>query len=238
MEIYNTAYDTGFDDGYGEGYNDGYIVSYKEARPIVIYETQPPKAQPAPVAETRRQQTPPVTRQESIPPALLSETWAQVAKPEALKAPPAAANNTPPAQPAPVAGTLTERPQTIVVNDTGLQTAQPVTVVDNLPSAYQPVWPAETRTQTIPAIPREVVVSPALPNPRNGRTYLLQVGAFASPDTAAAIARQLDSAGFRVAYESAGSMHRVFVRDIPSAMVYDTAQRLGAFGIEEVLVRE
>jgi hypothetical protein len=278
-EIFERAYDTGYDDGYDDGYFDGYSVIYQAAKPAVIPETK--TAQPAPVVETRQEQTQPV---------VVSDIWAQVAKPAELKAPVAAVKDTRTQQaqpapvqpipvqpvpvvetrqalPAPVFETRTQGPQTIVINEPWPQTVKPVVVVDNPPQtakpvmivdnppqavkpvmvvdnpplAYQPpIGAVETRAQATLAPPqiKEVVVTPGLPNPRNGKTYLLQVGAYATTDTAAAIARQLDSSGFKVAYESAGSMHRILIRDIPAAMVYDTAQSLGAFGIEEVWLRE
>jgi len=273
-EIFEHAYDTGYDDGYYDAY-----INYKEVQAAAARDARTQQAQPAPVVETRRQQAQPVveTRQEQPQSAVVSEIWAQVAKPAELKAPVVAVSNTKPAQPAPVVetrpvqpvpvfDTRTQTPQTIVINepwpqaakpavfvdnppqavkpvvavDNAPQAYQPVVLVDNVPQAYQPpVGAAEIRAQAAPAAQaKEVVVTPGLPNPRNGKTYLLQVGAFATPDSAAAIARQLDGSGFKVAYEAAGSMHRILVKDIPAAMVYDTAQSLGAFGIEEVWLRE
>jgi hypothetical protein len=265
---YDDGYFDGYYDGYiidsYQAAQPAPVVetSRQQAPPaIVINDTRAQQAKPvrAPVVETR---------QEQIPPAVASDIWAQVAKPAELKAPVAAApsvavNDTRPQQaqpaPAPVVETRTERTQTFVVNETGPQTAKPSVVIDNSsqqtfqpvmpvippvvienpPQTFQPVMPPEIRTQPAPFTQiKEVVVAPGLPNPNNGKTYFLQVGAYASTDAAAAIARQLVSSGFKVAYDPADSLHRILVRDVPAAMVYDTAQQLSAFGIEEVWLRE
>jgi hypothetical protein len=49
--------------------------------------------------------------------------------------------------------------------------------------------------------------------------------------------QQLRAAGFNVIGEQYGSMHRVLATDIPSAMVTQAVQRLGAIGIRQVWVR-
>jgi len=265
-EIFEEAYDTGYDDGYDDGYYDGYSIIYQmAAKPAPVVGTR--QQQPAPVVETRQQQTQPVVVNDIwaqvAKPAELKAPVAAVSN--TRPAPPAPVVETRQAQPVPVFDTRTQGSQTIVINepwpqtakptvvvdnlpqtakpavvlDNPPQTAQPVMVLDNSPQVLQPIRAVEIQPQAVLSVQsKEVVVSPALPNPRNGKTYLLQVGAFASSDTAAKIARQLDSSGFKVAYESAGSMHRILIKDIPAAMVYDTAQTLSAFGIEEVWLRE
>ena len=265
-EIFETAYDTGYDDGYYDGYSITFQaaqpVVVHETKPA-----RPAPAQPAAEAPRQPETQPSVSEiwAQVAKPAELKAPVAVVQ--ETRPAQPAPAQPVPFVDPrqmgAPPTGavfeTRTQTTQTFVINDTGPQTAKPVVVIDNASQqAAMPAMPAmpavvvdnspqvsppapvvETLTQAAPsARSKEVVVTPGLPNPKNGKTYLLQVGSYATTDTAAKIARQLDSSGFKVAYESAGSMHRILVKDIPAAMVYDTAQSLGIFGIEEVWLRE
>ena len=84
----------------------------------------------------------------------------------------------------------------------------------------------------------QVQVFPGLPNPSNGRTYNLQVGSFATPDSAALAALQIKNAGFYVSGEFSGGAYRVVVVNIPSAVVYLAVQRLASLGFSQIWVRE
>jgi len=188
------------------------------AKPVVIVDNSP--YQPVIAAETRPQATQPAQSAETQPQTAQPAQSVETRQQQALSDP--------------FADAWTEVTKSIVLNEPRPQAARPVVVVEQ-PS--QPAITVETRTQTVPVV-NDVLITPALPDPNSGKTYLLQVGAFTTTDTAAEIARELDSSGFKVAYENAGSLHRIFVRDVPAAMVYDTAQSLKAFGIEQVWVRE
>ncbi|MCL2008712.1 MAG: SPOR domain-containing protein [Treponema sp.] len=96
------------------------------------------------------------------------------------------------------------------------------------PQAAEPPLPVEI----------QVTITPGLPDPDNGRLYMLQVGSYTSLNAAENVAGMLISVGFRVVLEQAGINYRVLVMDIPSELVYAAAQRLGSLGITNIWVRE
>jgi cell division protein FtsN len=83
-----------------------------------------------------------------------------------------------------------------------------------------------------------VQIKPGIPDKNSGKIYKLQVGAFSSIDTATAVYQQVRAAGFDGVLEQAGTWYRVLATGISAANVYAAAQRLGAVGFKEVLVRE
>jgi cell division septation protein DedD len=77
-----------------------------------------------------------------------------------------------------------------------------------------------------------------LPDVNDGKIYRLQVGSYSAAESTAKIIQDLKACGFNVVRESDGAVHRVIVTDIPSALVYFAALRLGALGITQIWVRE
>jgi cell division protein FtsN len=100
------------------------------------------------------------------------------------------------------------------------------------------VHPHPQVTQHVPHFVVTPRVIPGLPDPNNGRTYRLQVGAFSARQSADRVSQLVSSLGFTVAQEWTGTMHRVLATDVPAALVSSAVQRLGLIGIEQVWVRE
>lgn len=85
---------------------------------------------------------------------------------------------------------------------------------------------------------RTAKIVPAMPDPRNGRLYRVQVGAFASTLFAQGCFDRLKTAGFSPAFERHGNLYRVVLPGMRAADMSQTADRLGAAGFAEVWVRE
>lgn len=81
-------------------------------------------------------------------------------------------------------------------------------------------------------------IIPAMPDPRNGRVYRLQAGAFASTLFAQGCFDRLKTAGFSPAFERNGALYRVVIPGMRAADMPQAAERLGAAGFAEVWVRE
>jgi len=136
------------------------------------------------------------------------------------------------AQPVPQTQVQTQPvPQTQVQTQPVLQTqAQPI-----------PQARAQVRAQapSAPVLqPLEVQVIPGLPNPGSGKMYLLQVGAYSTPEGAAGAVQLLRGANFYVVEELFGDIRRVIAANIPAAMVYPAIQRLAQLGIRQIWIRE
>jgi cell division protein FtsN len=82
-----------------------------------------------------------------------------------------------------------------------------------------------------------VRVIPGYPDPASGKIYNLQVGSYSTADAANKAERLIKSHGFNVTQELAKPYYRILVTNVPAASVYATVQRLGAIGVEEVIVR-
>ena len=81
-------------------------------------------------------------------------------------------------------------------------------------------------------------IVPKMPDPRGGRVYRVQVGAFASTAFAQDYFDRLKAAGFRPAFERNGNLYRVVITGIKAADMEQTARRLGAAGFREAWIRE
>jgi hypothetical protein len=77
-----------------------------------------------------------------------------------------------------------------------------------------------------------------LPDPNNGKTYHLQIGAYSTPEGAAFAAQILKNAGFYVGGEVSNGAYRVIIVNIPAAVVHLAVQKLGSLGFRQVWVRE
>jgi cell division septation protein DedD len=103
---------------------------------------------------------------------------------------------------------------------------------------YVPPVPVQQPQYYISPPPIDVEVRPGLPNPNSNRIYHLQVGAYTG-DGALRVIQQLRAAGFEAFMEHIGNnIYRVAVIGIPAQYVYGAAQRLGAIGFRQILVRE
>ena len=113
------------------------------------------------------------------------------------------------------------------------KTPQPHAPTPAAPPAYQP-----PPVQPQQPVANNVQILPGVPNPNSGKTYMLQVGAFSATETAFQAFQQVKAAGFDAVLEQAGNLYRVLAIGIPAKNVYFAAQRLGAFGFRQVIVRE
>ena len=82
------------------------------------------------------------------------------------------------------------------------------------------------------------MVTPAMPDPNDGKVYSLQVGAYGTVETASRTVQELRGSGFDAIYEQAATHYRVSAVGIPSSMVYYAVQRLGALGFREIWIKE
>ena len=83
-----------------------------------------------------------------------------------------------------------------------------------------------------------VQVIPALPDPLDGKTYRLQIGAYSSPEITILTAQMAAAAGFSIVIENVDNeLFRVMAVDVPSALVYPAIQRLGQLGISQIWIK-
>jgi rare lipoprotein A len=104
------------------------------------------------------------------------------------------------------------------------------------PATVQPpvfsVQPPATYSST-PA-----VVKPKMPPLGTNKRYRIQVGAYQNTRNAVDAFDRVKSAGFEPAYERYNDYYRVVITGIPADKLQTMAEKLGAAGFREVLVRE
>jgi tetratricopeptide (TPR) repeat protein len=83
-----------------------------------------------------------------------------------------------------------------------------------------------------------IKIIPGLPDPKNGKTYKLQVGAWDNADRAARVFEQLEFSGFHAVQEYTRGMYQVYIADVPASLVSASVQRLGNMGFREVWIRQ
>ncbi|MFP3089084.1 SPOR domain-containing protein [Treponema sp. TIM-1] len=89
-----------------------------------------------------------------------------------------------------------------------------------------------------PTAPTVVQVTPRMPDPRSGKIYRLQVGAFSNELNAREAVFRLREVGFDPAYELYGGYCRVVLTGIRAADVEAIIRRVGAAGFIQVFIRE
>jgi rare lipoprotein A len=82
------------------------------------------------------------------------------------------------------------------------------------------------------------VIKPAMPAPGSGRVYRIQAGSYKVARNAVEAFDKLKGAGLNPAYEKSGDLYRVVLGGIKADEVPLVAERLGAAGFQEVLIRE
>ena len=145
------------------------------------------------------------------------------------------------AQPAPPSVVVTVNPtisQAITV-DGNFAPAPPAPIESEIAAGHA-VPEADTRPRDVQPTaplsqPRGI---PAPPEPVNGKTYRLQVGVFSSFYDAADLSRYLSATGFVAIHERFNSLYHVIIADVPAAMLYPAARRLGVLGISHIVVKE
>jgi cell division septation protein DedD len=88
-----------------------------------------------------------------------------------------------------------------------------------------------------------VKIIPGLPDPESVKSFTLQVGSYRDIHNASAASQKVSRAGFEAVQEICrneqyGELHRVCVKGVPAANVYNISQRLGEAGFNVVWVRE
>jgi len=115
--------------------------------------------------------------------------------------------------------------------------AQPAAQPAVQPAAQPADLSAKTSLFTAPPVYDPQII-PGLPNPNTNKVYRLMVGTYPGVDSAFAVYRQLQAAGFDVIQEQAGDMCKVFAAGIPASRVYYAAKRLGAIGFSQIWIQE
>lgn len=99
--------------------------------------------------------------------------------------------------------------------------------------AVDPVQPNVTPSGIIPA-----VIRPALPPLGTGARYRVQVGSFKVTKNAVETFDRLITLGFQPNYERYQDFYRVVISGVPAEDMQMVAERLGAGGFREALIRE
>jgi rare lipoprotein A len=120
--------------------------------------------------------------------------------------------------------------------------------VSTAPVYQSPAQPAQAAQPAAPAQPAPpaqaaqtrgpALILPALPQAGSGKNYRIQVGSFRSPRNAVEAFDKLKSAGLNPAYERNGDYYRVVLAGLRPEDVPGTAEKLGAAGFREALIRE
>jgi cell division septation protein DedD len=84
----------------------------------------------------------------------------------------------------------------------------------------------------------QVKVRPRMPDPRNGKAYRVQVGAFANPLFARRSFDRLRDAGLHPAYERYGQYFRVVIPQVRALDMAQVIRRLGSAGFSDAWLRE
>ena len=86
--------------------------------------------------------------------------------------------------------------------------------------------------------PSPVRVTPGIPDPRNGKTYRLQVGTWGNADSALGVFRRLTDANLNAIYEFVNGSYAVYAGNVPSPEVNSVVGALGRMGFMDIHVRE
>jgi rare lipoprotein A len=96
--------------------------------------------------------------------------------------------------------------------------------------------PVAATPQPSYVIPAEI--KPSIPALGTNKNYRLQVGAYRLERNAVEAFDKLKNAGLSPAYERAGEYYRVVLPHVKAADVPAYAEKLGALGFREALIRE
>jgi rare lipoprotein A len=99
--------------------------------------------------------------------------------------------------------------------------------------------PVPRQTSPVPAAaPQAAVVRPAIPPAGTGKTYRIQAGSYRTPRNAVDAFDRIKSTGLSPAYERNGEYYRVVLPALRPEEVPGIAEKLGAAGFREVIIRE
>jgi rare lipoprotein A len=141
------------------------------------------------------------------------------------------------------ASVLIESIGTLVVTPSSTTTA-PAPTAALIPPTTPPTQAADPPTQAAPVsapktsyvIPAEI--KPSMPPTGTNKRYRLQVGAYRVDRNAVEAFDKLKNAGLNPKYERVGEYYRVVLPDVKADEVSAMAEKLGALGFREALVRE
>jgi hypothetical protein len=163
---------------------------------------------------------------------------------------------TPPITTEPVlAAPITTEPIVTTPITSPVVTAEPVVTppISTPPLGVNPTYSAPAYTGSTSTLPEtlrvppvrtsqpqvvSVQVTPRMPDPRSGRIYRLQVGAFSNELNAREAVFRLREVGFDPAYELYGGYCRVVLTGIRAVDVEAIIRRVGAAGFMQVFIRE
>jgi rare lipoprotein A len=126
-------------------------------------------------------------------------------------------------------------PATTLIPVTPAPTTQPAQTPAPTTSAA-PVTPPVITPQPSYVIPAEI--KPSMPPSGTNKRYRLQVGAYRVDKNAVEAFDKLKNAGLNPKYERVGEYYRVVLPDVKAEEVSALAEKLGALGFREALVRE
>jgi hypothetical protein len=81
-------------------------------------------------------------------------------------------------------------------------------------------------------------IIPRIPDPRSGKLYRVQIGAYLYPSHAQQVIQRLQEVGLRPGYENYQDHYRVVIPRVRAVDVPALARELGAAGFTEALIRE
>jgi hypothetical protein len=122
-----------------------------------------------------------------------------------------------------------------------ITTPAPVAIPSPSAPPPKPALPQPQRIEPVSlSLPADVgaAVICNMPDPRNGKIYRVQVGAFKETWNAREAFDHLTMVGFTPAYERYGDYIRVVIPGIRSADIPAVARLIGKVGLKEALVRE
>jgi rare lipoprotein A len=106
-------------------------------------------------------------------------------------------------------------------------------------SAAPPRAAAPRPEQRLSALPtRPADIKPAIPQDATGKHYRLQVGSYKIPGNAVDAFDKLKNAGLSPAYEQYEDFYRVVLAGVRAGEIQSIAEKLGAAGFREALIRE
>jgi rare lipoprotein A len=110
--------------------------------------------------------------------------------------------------------------------------AEPMAYISAAPEVTQEIFPPPVRSSTAAEIKGGV------PPAGTGKLYRIQVGAYKIARNAVDAFDRLKNGGLNPAYEQNGEFYRVVLAGIRAEDVSSLAEKLGAVGFREVLIRE
>lgn len=139
-----------------------------------------------------------------------------------------------PAAPAQAAPAVPNPPAQTAASVPAVPAGTAVPVPNPWPAAASSAAPAAS----MPAAPLPAVIKGSPPETGSGKRYRLQVGSYKIPRNAVETFDKLKNAGLEPAYERYEEYYRVVLAEVRAEDVPAIAEKLGAAGFREALIRE